>query len=103
MAKTNGNFYKKSLQLAFISILCQTVNLVRDVFLAKSLVAINLIDIYLISQSTISFFVSMVNSPLATAYVPVTTEFLYQKIKEKEINSLVKYMVIYLYFHLQLW
>ena len=69
MAKTNGNFYKKSLQLAFISILCQTVNLVRDVFLAKSLGASNLNDIYLISQSTISMFVSMVNSPLATAYV----------------------------------
>lgn len=48
MAKTNGNFYKKSLQLAFISILCQTVNLVRDVFLAKSLGASNLNDIYLI-------------------------------------------------------
>ena len=103
MAKTNGNFYKKSLQLAFISILCQTVNLVRDVFLAKSLGASNLNDIYLISQSTISMFVSMVNSPLATAYVPEQLSILYQKIKEKEINSLVKYMVIYLYFHLQLW
>ena len=88
MAKTNGNFYKKSLQLAFISILCQTVNLVRDVFLAKSLGASNLNDIYLISQSTISMFVSMVNSPLATAYVPVTTEYFVSKDK-RERNKFI--------------
>lgn len=83
-----NNFLGKSLQLAIISILCQSVNLIRDIFLAKSLGASNLNDIYLISQSTISMFVSMVNSPLATAYVPVTTEYFVSKDK-KERNKFI--------------
>lgn len=79
----NG-FYKKTVSLTVIMILCQVINLLRDILLAKNLGASNLNDIYLVSQTIISLLVSMINSPLATAYVPVATDYFVKKsIKER--------------------
>lgn len=82
----NKTLYKKTFLLAVVSVACQLVNIIRDIVLAKTLGASSLNDIYLVSQSVISLFVSMVNSPLATAYVPVATKYFVSNDK-KERNS----------------
>lgn len=75
----NSGFYKKTISLTVIMVLCQGLNLLRDVLLARNLGASNLNDIYLVSQTVISLLISMVNSPLATAFLPVATEYYVNK------------------------
>lgn len=75
----NKGFYRKTISLTLIMILCQVLNLLRDILLARNFGASNLNDIYLVSQTIISLLVSMINSPLATAYLPIATEYYINK------------------------
>lgn len=70
-----NNFYKKTIVLMIVVLLCQAVNLLRDIFLAQSFGASSINDVYLVSQTIISIIISMFNSPMATAFVPVVTKY----------------------------
>jgi putative peptidoglycan lipid II flippase len=70
-----NKFYKKSFTLMIVTILCQVINLGRDILLARSFGASSLNDTYLVSQTIVSVIITMINSPMATAFVPVTTKY----------------------------
>lgn len=67
--------YKKTIMLFVLSIFCQIFNLLRDIVLASKFGAGSANDIYLTAQTIVSIMVSMINSPLATAYLPIATPF----------------------------
>ena len=71
--------YKKSFVLMIVTILCQGINLVRDILLARCFGTTTFNDIYLVSQTIVSVIITMINSPMATAFVPVTTKYYVSK------------------------
>lgn len=82
------SFYKKTFMLMIVTITCQCINLFRDVLLARSFGASNINDVYLVSQTIVSVIITMINSPMATAYVPVATKYFVNE-NEKDRNAYV--------------
>lgn len=78
-----NSFYKKSISLMFITIVCQIINLLRDILLARNFGATSINDIYLVSQTIVSVIITMINSPMAVAFVPVTTKYYTRENDEK--------------------
>lgn len=66
--------YKKTFSLMIVTIMCQVVNLLRDIILARTFGATNINDVYLVSQTIVSVIITMINSPMAMAYVPLATK-----------------------------
>lgn len=82
--------YKKSIALFFVTIFCQIVNLIRDIVLASKIGTGSANDIYLTAQTIVSIMISMVCSPLATAYLPVATPFFVRENKAEKKKFLGK-------------
>jgi len=75
-------FYRKTIILMIVVILCQSINLLRDILMSRHFGTSSLNDIYLVSQTVVSVICAMVNSPMATAYLPVTTKYFTSCTKE---------------------
>lgn len=73
-----------------VTFICQVINLCRDILLAKSFGTSSLNDVYLISQTIVSVLVTMINSPMATAFVPVTTKYYVSEPIEKKNEFISK-------------
>lgn len=71
----NRTYYTKAVRLMIVTITCQCINLLRDILLASAYGTSSINDIYLVSQTIISVIITMINSPMATAYVPVATKY----------------------------
>ena len=82
--------YKKSFVLMIVTILCQGINLVRDILLARCFGTTTFNDIYLVSQTIVSVIITMINSPMATAFVPVTTKYYVSKNIDERNNFVSK-------------
>lgn len=67
--------YKKSFVLMIVTIMCQVINLGRDVLLVRYFGTTSFNDVYLVSQTIVSVIITMINSPMATAFVPVTMKY----------------------------
>lgn len=67
-----------------VTIICQVINLCRDILLARSFGTSSLNDVYLISQTIVSVLITMINSPMATAFVPVATKYYVSESIEKK-------------------
>lgn len=84
----NSKLYKKSFALMVVTIMCQGINLGRDILLARNFGASSFNDVYLVSQTIVSIIITMINSPMATAFVPVTTKY-YMAESNKERNKFI--------------
>lgn len=67
-----------------VTVLCQVINLVRDILLVKSFGATSINDVYLVSQTVVSIIITMINSPMAAAFIPVTTKYYINKTDEEK-------------------
>ena len=90
MKNEKNNFYKSSVVLLVVSVGCQLINLLRDILLARKLGTNAINDIYLTSQTVISLMITLVNSPMATAYVPVASKYFVKEDEEKKNQFLGK-------------
>lgn len=81
-------FYRKTIIFMIVVILCQSINLLRDILMSRHFGTSSLNDIYLVSQTVVSVICAMMNSPIAAAYLPVTTKYFTSYSKE-ERNAFV--------------